>query len=407
MSRSRRESLSNTRWTTTIGEVCDRYGGNVQTGPFGSQLHASDYSEDGTPVVMPQDMYEGRIICDRIARVGPKYVAQLKRHVLHEGDIVYSRRGDVTRFAVVTKAEQGWLCGTGSIRIRLNSPHVLTGYLRRYLHQESVGNWLKHHAKGVTMRNLNTDVIRALPFVCPPLTEQRRIATVIDRAESLINLRLSALGELNLLTQSVFHKLFGDVAKNDKRWPTQPMGELITIRRGGSPRPIEKYLGGDINWIKIGDATRGSDIYLERCADKITKDGLKKTVFLKAGSLIFANCGVSLGFARILKIDGCIHDGWLSFENIPESKLDKLFLLKALNSITEYFRRIAPAGTQPNLNTNLMKRFRMILPPISVQREFANQVKKIEKLKEVQRTSLTRLETLFASVQERAFRGKL
>lgn len=157
--------------------------------------------------------------------------------------------------------------------------------------------------------------------------------------------------------------MFGDAAKNDRCWPDEQMGNLLRIRRGGSPRPIENFLGGDINWIKIGDATHGSDIYLESCADKITRDGLKKTVFLKAGSLIFANCGVSLGFARILKVHGCIHDGWLSFEDIPEDKLEKMFLLKALNSITEHFRAIAPEGTQPNLNTGLMKSFRIILPP--------------------------------------------
>jgi type I restriction enzyme S subunit len=313
----------------------------------------------------------------------------------------------VTRFAVVTEAEEGWLCGTGSIRIRLNSPDVLTGYLRRYLQQDSIGEWLKHHSKGVTMQNLNTEVIRALPFVYPPLVEQRRIVKMMDRADALLGARHAALNELDSLTQSIFHQLFGDVAKNDKGWPTERMGNLITIRRGGSPRPIENYLGGDINWIKIGDATQGSDIYLECCRDKITSEGLKKTVFLEAGSLIFANCGVSLGFARILKIDGCIHDGWLSFENIPESKLDKLFLLKALNSITEYFRQIAPAGTQPNLNTSLMKNFRIILPPISLQREFAHRVMTVEKLKAAQRTSLAKMDELFASLQHRAFRGEL
>ena len=102
----------------------------------------------------------------------------------------------------------------------------------------------------------------------------------------------------------------------------------MSIRRGSSPRPIEQFLGGTINWIKIGDATNDDDIYISHCADKIIEGGLKKTVYLKAGSLIFANCGVSLGFARILKIDGCIHDGWPSLADVPEDRLDKLFLLR-------------------------------------------------------------------------------
>jgi type I restriction enzyme S subunit len=260
---------------------------------------------------------------------------------------------------------------------------------------------------GTAQPQITRQSLTAISIPLPPLAEQRRIAEVLDRAEALRAKRRAALAQLDSLTQSLFLDLFGDVATNDRRWPSERMEDLIKIRRGGSPRPIENYLGGDINWIKIGDGTQGSDIYLERCADKITKNGLKKTVFLKAGSLIFANCGVSLGFARILKIDGCIHDGWLSFEQIPEFKLDKLFLLKALNSITEHFRRIAPAGTQPNLNTSLMKNFRIVLPPITLQREFARRLVSVEKVKTAQRASLAELDALFASLQHRAFRGEL
>ncbi len=264
------------------------------------------------------------------------------------------------------------------------------------------------HIKDPAYPSIRLGDIENMRVLAPPDSPgRRRIAEVLDRAEALRAKRRAALDQLDTLTQAVFLDLFGDVARNDRNWPSEQMGNLMRIRRGGSPRPIEKYLGGDINWIKIGDATRGSDIYLESCANRITSDGLKKTVFLKAGSLIFANCGVSLGFARILRVDGCIHDGWLSFEEIPEDKLDKLFLLKALNSITAYFRKIAPDGTQPNLNTGMMKHFRIILPPISLQHRFARDLTSMEKVKAAHRASLAKLDALFASLQHRAFRGEL
>ena len=101
--------VQNSKWTTTIGRICDAFDGDVQTGPFGSQLHASDYSDEGIPVVMPQDMDGGKIVCERIARVSQKHVDDLSRHKLRSGDIVFSRRGDVTRFAVVTDREEGWI----------------------------------------------------------------------------------------------------------------------------------------------------------------------------------------------------------------------------------------------------------------------------------------------------------
>ena len=88
--------------------------------------------------------------------------------------------------------------------------------------------------------------------------------------------------------------------------------------------------------------------------------------------------GVSLGFARIITFDGCIHDGWLAIEDI-DSSLDKVFLLHSLNQMTEHFRKIAPAGTQPNLNTAIMKAYKQIIPPKKLQKEFILFVEQIEK----------------------------
>ena len=146
----------------------------------------------------------------------------------------------------------------------------------------------------------------------------------------LIFLRKQQLAKLDELVKARFVEMFGDINVNNKKWMTYPLGELCTIVRGGSPRPIERYLGGTIPWIKIGDATTGENIYLNSTKEYIIQEGVKKSRMIKAGSLIFANCGVSLGFARIITFDGCIHDGWLAMEDIDE-KLDKIFLLYSEN----------------------------------------------------------------------------
>lgn len=200
--------------------------------------------------------------------------------------------------------------------------------------------------------------------------------------------------------------MFGDPVKNPKGWHKVKLGQLSEIRRGASPRPIDKFLGGIVPWIKIGDGTKGNEIYIEETAEKVTKEGAKKSVLLKEGSLIFANCGVSLGFARILKIKGCIHDGWLALENIS-NELNKIFLLKLINALTYYFQSIAPEGTQPNLNTGIMKNFDVILPPLSLQQQFAEIVNKAEALKEKQKQSAQELENLFQSLMQKAFKGEL
>src|SRR2546422_6482046 len=93
---------------TTLGAACERGGGDIQTGPFGSQLHASDYVPSGIPSVMPQNIGDNVIVEDGIARISPNDAARLSRYLLREGDIVYSRRGDVERRALVRLEQSGW-----------------------------------------------------------------------------------------------------------------------------------------------------------------------------------------------------------------------------------------------------------------------------------------------------------
>lgn len=261
--------------------------------------------------------------------------------------------------------------------------------------------------RAAAIPGLNRDDAYRQALMLPPLAEQRRIAAILDKADALRQKRREAIAKLDQLLQSIFLEMFGDPVTNPKGWDKVPMGSLIRVRRGGSPRPIDNFLGGDHPWIKIGDATQGDDVYITRTKEKIVSAGLSKTVHLKAGSLVFANCGVSLGFARILKIDGCIHDGWLAFEDIPEKTLGSLFLLKALNGVTRYFRLTAPSGTQPNLNTGIMKNFQIILPPRTLQKHFESIVGATSASRAHFASALDMQNHIFASLQQRAFTGQL
>ena len=227
---------------------------------------------------------------------------------------------------------------------------------------------------------------------------EKKLALILD----IIEKRKQELVGLDSLIKARFVELFGDINTNDKNWDCEPLGELCTIVRGSSPRPIEQFLGGDVPWIKIGDATDGDNIYLNSTKEYIIQEGVKKSRLVKAGSLIFANCGVSLGFARIITFDGCIHDGWLAMEDIDE-RLDKVFLLQALNQMTEHFRAIAPDGTQPNLNTAIMKAFMQVIPPIELQRDFIKFVEQIDKSKVAVQKALDETQLLFDSLMQKYF----
>lgn len=263
-------------------------------------------------------------------------------------------------------------------------------------------DWDAGTNKAVMGKTLNKATLSQIKIRVHSLTEQNEIVTVLDKARAIIEDRQQELQKLDELVKARFVEVFGDININDKGWDIQPLGELCTIVRGGSPRPIEQFLGGDVPWIKIGDATDGESIYLNSTKEHIIQEGVKKSRLVKAGSLIFANCGVSLGFARIITFDGCIHDGWLAMEDIDE-RLDKVFLLQALNQMTEHFRAIAPAGTQPNLNTAIMKAYKQIIPPIEQQREFIEFCKQIDKSKVAVQEALDEAQLLFDSLMQKYF----
>ncbi|MBW7861003.1 MAG: restriction endonuclease subunit S [Rhodocyclaceae bacterium] len=182
-----------------LGKVVSLHGGSIQTGPFGSQLHASDYSEHGIPVVMPKDISNRRIDTTSIARVSNKHVERLSRHQLKVGDIVFSRRGDVERHALVTRHEAGWLCGTGCLLVRPGSSWRWSAYLSMLLDAPQARAWLVQHAVGATMPNLNTGILGSVPMVLPPVSildqfEQVVMALEDSRSENFVT--LSTLADL-------------------------------------------------------------------------------------------------------------------------------------------------------------------------------------------------------------------
>jgi type I restriction enzyme S subunit len=155
-------------WThSTLAAEAKRYGGLIQTGPFGSQLHASDYVDEGVPVVMPQDLNNRRISVDRIVRVTEEMAQRLTRHRVKPGDVVYSRRGDVERHALVSEREAGWLCGTGCLLVRLGAAWPSQAYLSEVLDLPVTREWLVRHAVGATMPNLNTSILGDVPLLMP------------------------------------------------------------------------------------------------------------------------------------------------------------------------------------------------------------------------------------------------
>ena len=274
--------------------------------------------------------------------------------------------------------------------------------LPEYLYYLIKAKHLEKYYSGATIPHIYFKDYKNEEFDLFSFEIQYQIINKLKIIEKIIEKQKKEMDLLDELVKARFVEMFGDIISNDKNWNSKPLKELCDISRGASPRPISDYLGGTIPWIKIGDATIGDSIYINSTKEHIIKEGVRKSRFIKKGSLIFANCGVSLGFCRIINFDGCIHDGWLAFQNIDTS-LNKIFLLTTINQMTGYFRKIAPGGTQPNLNTDIVGNYIQVVPPLELQNQFADFVKEVDKSRLEVQKSLKKTQELFDSLMQKYF----
>jgi len=175
-----------------LDSVCSD-GDGIQTGPFGSQLHQCDYSEEGVPVVMPKDLIDFRVAVEGIARIPEALAAKLSRHRMRAGDTVYGRRGDIGRRAFISPRQVDWMCGTGCLRIRPNPAAVNARYLFDTLGSPETAGTIANRAKGATMPNLNSTLLQSVPILVAP----RRLQDLyVDHVEPMFAMN-EALSEQN------------------------------------------------------------------------------------------------------------------------------------------------------------------------------------------------------------------
>lgn len=187
------------------------------------------------------------------------------------------------------------------------------------------------------------------------------------------------------------------------------LGKLVLIRRGASPRPIKSYVTANedgVNWIKIGDAD--GDKYITHVNEKITEIGAKKSVFVEKGTLLLSN-SMSFGHPYILKVNGCIHDGWLALT--PSKTTEKEYLYYALLSSEWYFQQVAVGTAVRNLNSERVAGTPIPIPPLSEQHRIVERIEnlfaKLDEAKQKAQDALDSFETRKAAILHKAFTGEL
>lgn len=241
---------------------------NIQTGPFGSQLHQSDYVDTGVPVIMPKDIINGKICDDTIARISSDLSCKLLKYQVEFEDIIYPRRGDISKCAIVDKSQKGWLCGTGCLKISIDKSLAKSKFIYYELQLPKQIGWIINHAIGATMLNLNTNILQNVPIDLPSINTQNRIVGILSRYDSLIENYQKQIKLLEESAQRLYKEWFVDLRfpghENTKivdgvpeGWEKKRINEFISILSGYAFKSSTFEDNGDYNIVTIKNVQDG------------------------------------------------------------------------------------------------------------------------------------------------------
>lgn len=353
---------------STLGDVAI-----VKTGPFGSQLHAHDYLEQGVPVVMPFNIANRRIDTSAIARVAQADADRLSRHKIAVGDLVFSRRGEIDKCALVTPSEVGWLCGTGCLLARLDVTKADPSYVSFHISSAETREWLRAHAVGLVMPNLNTGILSRLPLRLPSLVEQRSISGVLTALDDRIEANRRMNKTLESVARALFKSWFIDFDPVRAKAAAQPTG-LIAEIDGLFPSLLDES-GRPTGW-----RTERLDHVLELSYGKALSAQVRRSgtvpVYGSGGRTGWHDESLVDGPGIIVGRKGTV--GSLYWEDGAFFPIDTVFYVRSDLPLTYCFYRLQTLGLEsmntdaavPGLNRGNAYRLAFTAPPAALALEF-------------------------------------
>ena len=369
--------------TAALGELIDEYGGLIQTGPFGSQIHQRDYTERGVPVVMPKDIRAGRIDERTVARVPEDKAKELSRHYLKPGSIVFPRRGDVGKCAYVDGYAESFLCGTGCVKIEPPTEILEPLFVYYYLCLPHVIEWFERNAVGTTMPNLNTRIIGRVQLPLLPLPYQRRVASVLSAYDRLIENNRRRILLLERAARLLYKEWFvrfrfpgHEHARNANgipdSWRQAPAFDVMEILSGGTPdtnNPL--YWNGGIPFFTPKDAPPG--VYVFSTEKHLSEEGLRNcNSRLYPKDTVFISARGTVGKVAMAQTEMAMSQS--SYALMATEPLNQIFLYLCLLDHVEQLRGRAFGSVFPAIVRNTFRSIQFIVPEKRVIRMFSDRV---------------------------------
>jgi type I restriction enzyme S subunit len=358
----------------------------LTTGPFGTQLRAGEYVDEGIPLINVRNVGFGNVRATDLEYLSDETAHRLDRHRLQAGDIVFGRKGAVERHAFISNDQVGWVQGSDCLRLRLRSARFVSRFVSYFLLTEHHKQWMKNHCSGgATMASLNQDILGriALPAVVP--ATQRKIAAILAGYDELIENNSRRIKLLDDMAQRIYREWFIDfrfpghadvplvhsvVGPIPATWTVGPLSSLSrAITRGVSPRYADVSDEVVINQKCI----RGGALDLTLARPHATI--VPSTKVVRLGDILINSTGVgTLGrVAQVLSAPIRVTvDSHVTIVRPAPEVADPAFLGMALRERESELAALGVGSTgQTELGRRAIGEIKIVVPPLSRQREFS------------------------------------
>jgi type I restriction enzyme, S subunit len=391
----------------TLGEVAVRVTDGTHQSP--------EWCESGIPFLFVSNIRDRQIDFRTTRFVSEDEHRRLTaRCPIDVGDVLYTTVGSYGNPARVREGTGRFAFQRHIAHIKPNRDLIDPQFLELMLDSRIVRTQADRLARGVAQKTLNLRELKSFAIVLPPLAEQKRIAGILDAADALRAKRRESLAQLDLLLQSTFLDMFGDPVTNPMGWEIVQIQEIGSVQGGLQVTSKRRSLPIEQPYLRVANVFRGYLLLDEIKTIRLTKAEELRTMLEDEDILIVEGHGNKKEIGRCARWDGsikqCVHQNHLIRLRCDRSMALPLYVESYMNSEGGRRGLTGTSRTTSGLNTisvSKVKSAAIALPPLSLQRRFAASVESVERQKARQRGHLAELDSLFASLQQRAFAGEL
>lgn len=379
------------RHMVKLGDVCRVLSGTTP------DTNNPVYWKGNLPWITPAEITESSdIIFDTKRAISKEAVEKKGLPLLPKGTVLLSSRAPIGKVAI---AGIDMYCNQGFKNL-VCSDKIYNKYL--YFFLKSKTKFLNSLGRGATFKEISKSIVENILIPCPNIQIQKQIAERLDKVQELIAKQKEQISKLDLLIKSRFLDMFGDPISNPKKWPTRRMGDIFKITSGGTPsrKKSENFENGTIPWVKTGDLNVPVLTHTVEC---ITEMGLQNSSakLFPVGTVLLAMYGATIGAVSILGIEACSNQACAAF--LPVDTISPIYLYFFWFLQKQHFIKLGVGGAQPNISGEILKREKILCPPVVLQTQFANFVQSVEQQKEVFSARLSHLEVLYKSLMQEYF----